>query len=157
MPLSKEYQSINKWNLGGQVYLDAIKLNQKSQILFNFSSNDSEKKTLDDEILKELHEQITNLSARVKELKEFQCADSRKLLVCIKISKLLLNFFNVLIELNNNSELNENQDHFKTLTKLNVEKAFKLTNSVPSHDLIQTMLMKKTKYARDYLMSRRGF
>lgn len=150
MPLSKEYQSINKWNLGAQVYLDAIKLKQKSQILFDFSSNDSEKKTLDDEILKELHEQITNLSARVKELKEFQCADSRKLLVCIKISKLLF-------ELNNNSELNENQDHFKTLTKLNVEKAFKLTNSVPSHDLIQTMLMKKTKYARDYLMSRRGF
>ena len=69
----------------------------------------------------------------------------------------MLSFFNVLIELNNNSEQNEDQESLRTLTKLNVEKAFKLTNSVPSHDLIQTMLMKKTKYARDFLMSRRGF
>ena len=62
------------------------------------------------------------------------------------------------MELNNNAETNENQENnFKTLTKQNVEKAFKLTNSVPSHDLIQTMLMKKTKYARDFLLSRRGF
>jgi hypothetical protein len=41
--LLKEYQSINKWNLGGQVYLDAIKLNKKAQILFDFSGNESDK------------------------------------------------------------------------------------------------------------------
>ena len=41
--LAKEYQSINKWNLGGQVYLDAIKLNKKAQILFDFSGNESDK------------------------------------------------------------------------------------------------------------------
>ena len=57
------------------------------------------------------------------------------------------------MELNNNAESSGNQDNFKILTKQNVEKAFKLTSSVPSHDLIQTMLMKKTKYARDLLMS----
>lgn len=36
--LSKESQSINKWNSGGQVYLDYIKLNQKAESLFDFSS-----------------------------------------------------------------------------------------------------------------------
>ena len=41
--LSKENESINKWNLGGQVYLDAIKLNQHSQVLFDFSSDEQEK------------------------------------------------------------------------------------------------------------------
>jgi hypothetical protein len=61
------------------------------------------------------------------------------------------------MELNNNSEISENQHNVKILTKQNVEKAFKLTNSVPSHDLIQTMLMKKTKFARDLLMSGHGF
>lgn len=37
VPLSKESESINKWNLGGQVYLDAIRLSQKAQFLFDFS------------------------------------------------------------------------------------------------------------------------
>lgn len=56
----------------------------------------------------------------------------------------------------NNVESEANQEN-KLLTKQIVDKAFKLTNSVPSHDLIQTMLMKKTKYSRDFIMSRSGF
>jgi hypothetical protein len=41
IPLSKESQSINKWNLGGQIYLDFIRLNKKAQTLFDFSTRNS--------------------------------------------------------------------------------------------------------------------
>ena len=41
-PLAKENESINKWNLGGQVYLDFIRLNQKAQVLFDFSRGHQE-------------------------------------------------------------------------------------------------------------------
>lgn len=173
--LSKENQLINKWNLGGQVYLDAIKLSQHGQVLFDFSNDEQEKvktkrlkfkmntilvnclfkKVLDDANIKEIHEQITVLSSRIKELKEFSCTSPTKLLVCIQISKLLLNFLNVLTEMNNDTETS--QEANKTLTKRTVDKAFKLTNSVPSHSLIQTMLINKTKYSRDLIMSRSGF
>ena len=36
--LSKENHSISKWNLGGQVYLDYIKLEQRAQYLFSFDN-----------------------------------------------------------------------------------------------------------------------
>ena len=40
--LSKESESINKWNLGGQIYLDFIRLNQKAQTLFDFTEEQNE-------------------------------------------------------------------------------------------------------------------
>ncbi len=40
MPLAKESESINKWNLGGQVYLDYISLHHKATGIFDFSSDE---------------------------------------------------------------------------------------------------------------------
>ena len=34
--LSKESHIIGKWNVGGQIYLDYIRLEQQAQYLFNF-------------------------------------------------------------------------------------------------------------------------
>ena len=42
MPLSKESQSINKWNLGGQVYIEFIKLNTKADAIFDSANQDTE-------------------------------------------------------------------------------------------------------------------
>ena len=36
--LSKESHMISKWNLGGQIYLDYIRLEQQAQYLFNFDT-----------------------------------------------------------------------------------------------------------------------
>ena len=36
--LSKESHIISKWNLGGQIYLDYIRLEQQAQYLFNFDT-----------------------------------------------------------------------------------------------------------------------
>jgi nuclear pore complex protein Nup98-Nup96 len=37
--LAKEHQSINKWNLGGLIYLDFIRLNQKAELMFKFEAD----------------------------------------------------------------------------------------------------------------------
>ncbi len=107
-----------------------------------------------------MNNQIISLSNRVKELKDLDCSTNKKLLVCIQISKMLLNFFNVLIELNN-SEINQIDDNdelleesgAKKLTKSMYEKAYKATESIPYHEIIQTMVMVKTKHTRTYLRS----
>lgn len=174
IPLSKESESINKWNLGGQIYIDYIKLNQKAQVLFDFSKSnegEEEQKLLGAELLKEINDQIISLSTRIKELKDLHCTtdkSSKKLLVCIDISKMLLKFFNTLIELNSN-ELNQSNDNsnvefpdsdsvqIKKFTKPMCDKAFKLTNSIPYHEIIQAMIMTKTKHTRTYLMSFRPY
>jgi len=121
-------------------------------------------------LLKEINDQIISLSNRVKELKDLDCSTDKKLLVCIQISKLLLNFFNVLNELNSsdiNQMDNDDEDDemmqesdkngAKRLTKAMCEKAFKATESIPCHELIQTMVMIKTKHTRTYLRSFRPY
>jgi len=171
VPLSKESQSINKWSLGGKIYMDFIRLNQKAQALFDFSNSNIEKKILNEDMLKETNDQIVSLSTRIKELKDLDCSTAKKLLVCVHISKMLLNFFNILSEINSNDinqlyggegdddeeEMSDDLDGNKTLTKQMVEKASKLTDSVPCHEIIQTMIMKKTKHTRTYLMSNRVY
>jgi hypothetical protein len=44
--LSKEKESISKWNVGGQIYLDFIRLNQKADVLFTFSQEESQEVSL---------------------------------------------------------------------------------------------------------------
>ena len=118
--------------------------------------------------MKEINDQIVNLSTRVKELKDLDCSTDKKLLVCIKISKMLLNFFHVLIELNSselNNEMDDDDDDMaecssdgtRKLTKSMCEKAFKATDSIPYHEIIQTMIMTKTKHTRTYLRSFRPY
>lgn len=83
---------------------------------------------------------------------------------------MLLKFFNAFNELNNCSNDDDEEimgdDQLaagmstklkttdKLLTKSIVEKASQQTESVPDHDLIGTMLMKKSKYTHDCLMSK---
>ena len=131
----------------------------------------SNQKILNEDLLKETNDQIVSLSTRIKELKDLDCSTAKKLLVCVQISKMLLNFFNILIELNSSDmnqlyggeadddeeEMSDNLDGNKTLTKQMVEKASKLTDSVPCHEIIQTMIMKKTKHTRPYLMANRVY
>ncbi len=84
------------------------------------------------------------------------------------MSKMLLNFFNILFELNSseNNQINDDLSNLddditerqnKILTKCMVDKALKQTESVPSHQLIQTMIMEKTKHTHTYLMSNRVY
>lgn len=42
LTLSKEKESINKWNVGGQIYSDFIRLSQRADVLFKFSYDDSQ-------------------------------------------------------------------------------------------------------------------
>ena len=114
---------------------------------------------MDDEILKELNHQLISLSSR---LKEFDSKSPKKLLCLLTMSKLLLKFFNVFSEVNNNEmealgEMGESiQEHeTKVLTKSIIERACQLTDTVPEHDLMGTMLLKKSKYTHDFIMLRR--
>jgi hypothetical protein len=91
------------------------------------------------------------------------------------MSKLLLKFFNAFTELNSNSDEqqqtknksqnkhnddddddvdDEMESKMKILTKTIVDKAVQQTESVPDHDLVGTMLLKKSKYTHDYLMTK---
>lgn len=109
-----------------------------------------------------------SLSTRIKDLKDLDCSTEKKLLVCIQISRMLINFFNILTELNS-SDLNQMADDStdeisddvdsssKKLTKTMCEKAFKLTDSIPYHEIIQTMVISKTTHTRTYLMSYRPY
>ena len=74
----------------------------------------------------------------------------------------------MLIELNNNEinhEMHDDSDDMtnkeasqdKKLTSAMCDKAFKLTDSIPYHEIIQTMIMIKTKHSRTYLMSLRPY
>ena len=47
--LVKESHSISKWNVGGQIYLDYIRLEQRAQYLFNFDNNNKHKDLAGDE------------------------------------------------------------------------------------------------------------
>lgn len=38
--LSREKDSINKWNIGGQIYSDFIRLKQRADVLFSFSQDE---------------------------------------------------------------------------------------------------------------------
>jgi hypothetical protein len=120
--LSKESQYINKWNLGGQVYIDYMKLEINAQYLFSFDvssklaadlqdltknpqnqmlpDEDSNQKYLTDENMKELNHQLINLSSRIK---EFDSKTPKKLLCVFTMAKMLLKYFYVFNELNNSN------------------------------------------------------
>lgn len=88
----------------------------------------------------------------------------------MNISKLLLKFFNVFSELitsggeqSDSAALNEEdigddqklpEPKEKQLTKTIVERSIQQTESVPDHDLIRTMYLKKSKYTHEHLMSK---
>ena len=131
------------------------------------------KTVLSEDLYKEIHNQLINLSSRLKELdnktpKRTQCS--------LQISKLLLKYFNIFNELNSSldskldsddriNELAEEEEsdeeslssRAKILTKQIVEKADRLTNSVPDQDIIGTMLLKKSKYIHDFLTRKSRF
>lgn len=79
------------------------------------------------------------------------------------MSKLLLKFFNVFSEVNNNEleardEMGESiqqEKETKFLNKSIIERACQLTDTVPENDLMHTMLLKKSKYTHDFLSLRR--
>lgn len=166
MTLSKEHQSINKWNLGGLIYFDFIKLNQKADLLFKFDDLEpNAQKYIDEETVKETHDQLINLSNR---LKEFDSRSPKKLFCLLAISKLLLKYFNVFIEMNNteNNEkdafnFNDDDDeesetsNQKVFTKSLVDRAFEMTNSIPDQDILGTMQLKKSKFTHDLILSSR--
>ena len=114
-------------------------------------------------MLKETNDQLVNLSNR---LKEFDSRTPKKLFCLLVISKLLLKYFNVFIELNNretsdldhlnlNDETKSSQSNQNFLTKAICEKSFEMTNSISDHDIIGTMLLKKSKFTHDLILSSR--
>ena len=134
-------------------------------------------KYLSDDNLKELNHQLISLSSR---LKEFDSKTPKKLLCSLRMSKLLLKYFNVFNEMNNANtnasnlntlcqskllsanESDESQDEndddttsknaTKCLTRQIVERASHLTECIPEQDLMGTMLLKKSKYTHDFLL-----
>lgn len=141
--LSKESNCISKWNYGGQVYLDFIKLHQKQDFFFKFEQEEEEK-VIDDETIAETNEQLMNLSAR---LKEFDTKSSKKLLCSLVISQLVLKYFNVLNEMMGVNE-QEMDEVCRKMTKQNVEKAEQITLLVPDQDLLRTVMLKKVIYSK---------
>ena len=164
--------------MGGQIYLDFLSLRHKADVLFAFSTVDvnGEKIVLGEDNLKDIRNQLFNLSAR---LKEFDTKSAKKLLCSLQISKLLLKYFNVFNEMNsvessdkpesddmNDSELQDEEDKkngevekvtANVLTKQIVEKAERLTESVSDQDVIGTMLLKKSRYMHDFLTRKNRF
>ena len=82
---------------------------------------------------------------------------------------MLINFFNILTELNS-CELDQGAEDdsademgdvptavSKRLTKNMCDKAAKMTDSIPYHEIIQTMIISKTTHTRTYLMSYRPY
>ncbi|CAF0852273.1 unnamed protein product [Brachionus calyciflorus] len=132
--LSKDSTCINKWNFGGQIYLDYIRLFNKEQVLFEFSEEDDGEKILDEDLIKESNEQLMNLSSR---LKEFDTKNAKKLLCSLMMSQLVLKFFNVFNELTANEDQEiQDEETGRKLTKLIVEKAQQQTLQVPDQELL---------------------
>jgi hypothetical protein len=180
--------------MGGQVYLDFLSLSHKADLLFNFSTISSggvegllpeqQELPLSEDTLKEIHNQLFNLSSR---LKEFDTKTPKKLICCLHISKLILKYFNIFNELGSGSngllaatprsrgldqqlmgsdddEADEDEEQEReearratVLTKQIVDKAERLTESVPDQDVIGTMLLKKSKYMHDFLSRKSRF
>lgn len=127
--------------------------------LFQLSLN-LKQKILNDENYAEIHNQIMNLSTRIK---DFDTKTPQKLLCSLNMSKLLLKLFNAFNELNSNvqsdhenedDELEEKGSELKILTKSIVENAVHLTDSVPDIDLFRTMMLKKFNYSKMVLKSK---
>lgn len=144
--LSKETACISRWNYGGLVYLDFIKLHQKQKNLFSFET-DEEEKFIDDEMINETNEQLMSLATR---LKEFDTKSSKKLLCSLIISQLVLKYFNVLNEMMNAND-QEMEDLIRKMTKQSVEKAEQQTLLVPDQELLKTVMLKKVVYSKIFL------
>jgi hypothetical protein len=88
--------------MGGQVYMDFLSLKQRADILFTFTAGsdgclpEDQQRALGEDTLKEINNQLINLSSR---LKEFDTKTPKKLLCSLHISKLILKYFNVFSEL----------------------------------------------------------
>jgi len=177
--LAKEGNSISKWNTSGLIYLDFIKLNQKAVYLFDFSQDDSEEvhfyfiffalkkcvylnrhiqKVLSPDMQNEIHQQLLSLSSRMK---EFDSKTNKKLLCSIEMCKLLLKFFLLFNEMNNNNEIygdndesiSEERSAEKLIYKSVVDKAIRLAECEPDQNVLGTMLLEKSKYTHNFLIS----
>ncbi|RNA23314.1 nuclear pore complex Nup98-Nup96 isoform X1 [Brachionus plicatilis] len=144
--LSKESTCINRWNYGGLVYMDFIRLHGKQDILFKFE-DDEEDKLVDNDMVSEINEQLMSLSTR---LKEFDAKSSKKLLCSLTMSQLLLKYFNVLNEMMNVND-QEMEDIARKMTKQNIEKAEQETLLVPDQDLLRTVMLKKVIYSKMFI------
>lgn len=164
--LSKESQSIDKWSMGGQIYLDFLNLKQQADQLFTdyADSIDSatSSKTLSVDSLGMIQDQLFSLSSRLKEFADNNKQGGNKKLLCsLHMSKLLLKYFNILGELESRASGDQEivddvdqDDQMRVITRTIVEKADRMTQSVPDKDLIGTMLLKKQKYMHESLMSK---
>ena len=108
----------------------------------------------------EIHQQLLSLSSRMK---EFDSKTNKKLLCSIEICKLLLKFFLLFNEMNNNNESYEDNEESiseerarpaeKIIHKWIVDKAARLTECEPDQNVLGTMLLEKSKYTHHYLLS----
>ena len=168
--LSKEKESINKWNVGGQIYTEFIRLNEKADVFFTFTFKGGESdecqqtaKVLTEETYTAIHHELLALSAR---LKEFDTRTPKKLLCSFHMARLLLKFFNAFQELSEeaggeapgpgdedeSSPATAVRSTDRVLSRAIVERAIQQTETIPEHSLFNKMLIKKSQYTHQSLM-----
>jgi nuclear pore complex protein Nup98-Nup96 len=167
--LNAESQTISKWSVGGQIYLNYFHLNEKITRIFNLASTatgGAGLAVLSDSTLTELRDEANSLSMRIK---DFDCKTSKKFLCYLTITRMLLKIYNFLNELIGNQseffvdqqqqqemvdemgdyQIANNDQRFK-LANL-IEKAVQMTDSVPDKEIYGNMCFAKSKLARSNL------
>lgn len=122
---------------------------------------------MNDELYSEIHNQIMNLSSKIK---EFDTKTPNKLLCSLQMAKLLLKFFISFYDINKNARScnsyseSETDDEYmsrshedkkeKILSRSVIEKANHQIELIPDQNLFTMMLLKKTQYTREKLISK---